>query len=122
VIKDFIKALQSMLAEGANVTTPFANYFTSIRGVFDGAQDVYDPSRHQLTPIVNPGKKIRAFYRSSVTTQKNLTIDVGPVLVTFEDSFTGEINSVLSRGSIGKLIGSKLNFDPEDEQHGVLIH
>lgn len=34
VLEDFQGALESLLAEGANINLPFANYSTSIKGVF----------------------------------------------------------------------------------------
>jgi hypothetical protein len=121
VMEDFEGALESLLAEGANVTTPFANFSTSIRGVFDGATDSFDPSRHQITLIVHPGKNVRAYFKQNVSPQKEEKADKGPNLIDFVDNNSGEHNSILTPGGLGTLIGNRLSYDPEDQNQGVFF-
>jgi hypothetical protein len=119
VMEDFQGALESMLSEGVNVNTPFANFSSSIRGVFDGATDSYDQTRHQIMSILQPGKRIRAFYRSGISTQKEEAQTKEPNPVDYIDNNSGERNSVITPGGMATLIGNRLSYDPEDAQQGV---
>jgi hypothetical protein len=59
VLEDYHSAIENMVLEGMNVNTPGANYSVSIKGIFDGQADTYDPSRHQVSPSTNPGRRFR---------------------------------------------------------------
>ncbi len=58
VIEDFTTAVIYLVLDGKNVNTPLANFGAGIKGVFDGKDDAFDPSRHQLRGTVSAGKKI----------------------------------------------------------------
>ena len=60
MLEDYHSAIENLVLEGMNVNTPLANLGASIKGVFDGQADSYDPARHQLTATVSPGKRFRA--------------------------------------------------------------
>jgi hypothetical protein len=119
VFTDFQDTLQSLLAEGAFITTPFANFSSSIRGVFMGAVDDYDSARHQITVNLNAGAELRRFMRENVSAQKQEPTFTGPKPLQFIDSNTGENNSVVTAGGLGILIGNRLNFDQSDPKQGI---
>lgn len=121
VLEDFQGALESLLAEGANVTLPFANYSASIKGVFKDQTDTFDPARHQITMNLTPGKAIRDFLRSKVTVQKQETTVNAPNIVTFEDVSSGESKSLVTAGGFGKIVGHRLKFDPAVPEDGIFF-
>lgn len=59
VMEEFQRALIALLSEGYSVATLFAVFSSSIRGVFNGVSDTFDPARHNLVPNVNPGKRLK---------------------------------------------------------------
>lgn len=121
VLEDFERALEGLLLEGVNVNLPFANFSSSIKGVFDSASDSFDATRHQVVPVVNPGRELRAVYRQGVSVQKQETVAVAPSLIDFIDLNTNERNSVLTPGGLGQISGNRLKFDPSDEQQGIFF-
>ena len=54
VLADYHTAIENLVLEGLNVNTPLANYGASIKGIFDGPADSYDPSRHQVAGTARP--------------------------------------------------------------------
>ncbi len=70
VIDDFNSAVETLLQQGATIVTPIVSFRPSIRGVFDGVDDAYDPSRHQIMVNLNPGKRLRSYLNGNITTQK----------------------------------------------------
>lgn len=80
VMSDFQGTLQGLLQDGANVITPFANFSASIRGVFNGAADSFDPSRHQISVNINAGVELRNFFREHISSQKEESKFIGPIL------------------------------------------
>ena len=119
VMSDFQGAIQSLMQEGANVTTPFANFSTSIRGVFLGATDNYDPTRHHISTNLQPGNELRRFMKGNVTAQKEEGRFTGPKPLQFIDSNSGENNSIVTAGGLGILVGNRLSFDPADPEQGI---
>ena len=70
VLAYFQEALEAMLIDGACISTPFARFMCSIRGEFRSLEDSFDPARHQLYPVVNPGKKLRVAFREKAQARK----------------------------------------------------
>jgi len=59
VLEDYHTAIENLVLEGVNVNTPGANYRVSIKGVFTGLTDGFDPNRHQVRAIVSAGRRFR---------------------------------------------------------------
>lgn len=121
VLEDFESAVESIIQDGFNVITPFANFRVGIRGVFNGSTDSFDNSRHQILPLINAGKKLKTFCQQNLSPVKSEASIKNPILLEFFDHNTGERNSVLTRGSIGGIIGHRLKFDIEDPQQGIFL-
>ncbi len=112
--------LLQVLQEGYNVTTPTANYRASIKGVFDGPDDSFDPSRHKLEVRVNPGLAVRPSLEkvSVVKTEHNTPL---PHPQVFHDHMSNQDNSVVTPGSGAKIKGYRLKFDQMDPEQGVFF-
>ena len=112
--------LLQVLQEGYNVTTPTANYRASIKGVFDGPDDSFDPSRHKLEVRVNPGLAVRPSLEKVpvVKTEHNTPL---PHPQVFHDHMSNLDNSVVTPGSGAKIKGYRLKFDQMDPEQGVFF-
>jgi hypothetical protein len=118
-LEGYFTAIEAMVLEGMNVNTPSANYSVSIKGVFNGATDSFDASRHQVTATVTPGKRFRAAIKARAQAVKGEAARPMPNPVEFTDMNSGERNSVATPGGMGRLVGSRLKVDPADAAQGV---
>jgi hypothetical protein len=121
VLEDFVRAIENMVLEGTSVNTPLANFGASIKGVFDGQADSYDPNRHQVTATVTPGSRLRAAVRKRAQVVKGEAFKPRPNPLEYTDLNSGERNSVLTPGGLGQVIGHRLKFDPADANQGVFF-
>jgi hypothetical protein len=121
VLQDFQNALLAMLQEGGSVTTPFANFRSSIQGVFKGPADSYDASRHRIMPDVRPGVALKRLYRTGMAASKREGSDKLPAPRDSIDHRTGERNSRVTPGSIFTLQGYRLAFDQNDPEQGIFF-
>ena len=119
VLQDFQTSLQSLIQEGASIKLPFANYSTSIKGVFMGQSDNFDPSRHHIAVNIQVGKELKNFLKTGLTVERQETITPQPNLMEFKDFNSGEVNSTLSINGIGHILGHRLKFDSEVETDGI---
>ncbi len=121
VLEDYHTAIENLVLEGMNVNTPLANFSVSIKGVFDGPTDNFDPSRHQLTPIVSPGSRLRKVLRERGRVEKQETVTPTPNPQVYTDMNSGERNSMLTPGGMGQVVGHRLKFDPSDPEQGIFF-
>ena len=119
VMEDFEHALKSLLIEGSNINLPFANYSASIKGVFKGPADKFDPARHKAAVNVHTGKKIKDFFSKNAVCEKVQAILPTPNLIDFIDLSTGERNSIVTPANMGQILGSRLKFDSEVNEEGI---
>ena len=121
VLEEYHHAIESLLLDGLNVVTPSANYSVSVRGVFNGQADRFDPSRHQVTATVNPGVRLRRAIRERAQVIKQEATRPTPNPLEFTDMNSGERNSLLTPGGIGQVVGHRLKFDPTDANQGIFL-
>ncbi len=119
VMEDFQKALEAFIEEGASIVLPFANYSTSIKGVFEGQDASFDSAKHQVAINVNPGKEIKALTKKRLSVQKQEATVPQPNLAIFTDFNTGEKNSIITPGGMGQILGHRLKFDPAVAEDGI---
>lgn len=116
----FYDTILQVLQEGYNVTTPTANYRASIKGVFDGPDDSFDPSRHKLEVRVNPGLAVRPSLEKVPVVKTEHTTPL-PHPQVFHDHMSNLDNSVVTPGSGAKIKGYRLKFDQTDPEQGVFF-
>lgn len=58
VIHSLETAVIKLLRSGHSITTPLANYKPDINGIFNNADDRFDPKRHELKVNNTPGKLV----------------------------------------------------------------
>jgi hypothetical protein len=121
VLEDYYAAIENLVLEGLNVNTPGANYGASIKGVFDGRDDAYDAARHQVEGAVSPGRRFRKCVRERARVSKLEQIRPKPNPTDYYDIVTGQRNSVLTPGAMGRVVGHRLKFDAEDPAQGIFF-
>ena len=109
-----------IIAEGDAVNTPLFNAQPSISGVFDGAGDSFDSSRHQIKINLSAGTALRQSI-GKVRTKKITVADVVPIINEVKDMVTGSVNEQLKRNSVVQITGGRLKFFPEDAENGVFL-
>jgi hypothetical protein len=121
VIESTLVAVKDLLIEGANVNLPFANFSCSIKGTFNGPEDTFDPSRHQIVINVSATKELRDVIRQDVSVSKQEMMVPTPNLVEYMDFNTGERNSVVTPSGMAQISGNRLQFDATDPEQGIFF-
>jgi hypothetical protein len=121
VIENTLVAVKDLLIEGANVNLPFANFSCSIKGTFNGPEDTFDPSRHQIVINVSATKELRDVIRQDVSVSKQEMMVPTPNLVEYMDFNTGERNSVVTPSGMAQISGNRLQFDATDPEQGIFF-
>jgi hypothetical protein len=121
VIENTLVAVTGLLVEGANVNLPFANFSCSIKGTFNGPEDTFDPSRHQIVINITTTKELRDAVLQSVTVSKQETVVPTPNLVEYMDFNTGERNSIVTPSGMAQISGNRLQFDSTDPEQGIFF-
>jgi hypothetical protein len=121
VLDNYYTAVQGLLLEGFNVVTPGANYRASVKGSFDGQSDSFSPSRNAVEVTINPGLKLRRAIRERASVQKQEANERRPNLVDYLDLNSGELNSLVTPGGMGQVVGYRLKFDPADPTQGLFF-
>lgn len=114
----FTAEVESILKEGGSVLTPLFNAQCSIAGRFTGAEDYFFRNRHRVRINLTPGSRLKAL-AGEIKTQKTESKMPRPLINSFTNMLSGEINSGLNPGGPAILKGARLNFDPNDPEQGV---
>jgi hypothetical protein len=122
VLEDFFSAVERFLIEGRNVNTPLASFRVSIKGLFNGLNDAFDPTRHRIVPRVSPGPRLRKVVDSRAEALKQEEAGKrSPRPNEYVDVNTGAHDSTLTSGGMGQILGHRLSFDPADPQQGIFF-
>ena len=116
----YTETICSLLEEGFQINTPLINTSMSISGVFDGATDSFDSSRHNVNINITPGTKLKETL-AKVKTQKVEAASTDPFITEVKDIVSGKVNESLTKGGILQAVGARLKFDNSDEAQGVFL-
>lgn len=116
----FFEVVNEEVQEGNHVNLPIANLKPGISGEFYGSSDQFDSSRHKIKATASIGSVTKKIMKEVVTEKitKPLTV---PILTAFKDVHTQNLNSVISPGSIGQIIGNHLKYNPENANEGIFF-
>lgn len=109
-----------LIADGCNLNTPLMNTSLSIGGVFSGAGDSFDASRHTVKLNVAPGVLLREA-AGRVRVEKTEAASTDPYITVVRDVVSGEVNGTLTLGGILEATGSRLKYDAADTQQGLFL-
>ena len=116
----YTETICSLLEEGFQINTPLINTSMSISGVFDGATDSFDSSRHNVNINITPGTKLKETL-AKVKTQNVEAASTDPFVTEVKDIVSGKVNESLTKGGILQAVGARLKFDNSDEAQGVFL-
>lgn len=114
------EVVAGILADGGSVNTPLFNSSFSITGVFKGAADFFDRTRHAIHVHLMPGTKLKEAIRH-VKTEKVQAVQTTPNITEVTDIVSGKINTTLTPSGILQAVGSRLKFDAADNEQGVFL-
>ena len=106
-----------IVEEGGTLNTPLINTAFSISGVFEGADDSFDGKRHSLNLNINAGTALKEAL-TKVKASKVETASTDPYITAVTDKLNGSTDTI-KIGSVMEILGSRLKFDPADEEQGV---
>jgi hypothetical protein len=121
VLEGYYTAIESLLLDGKNVTTPNANYRLSITGLFDTSTDRFDPNKHQVVPRVSAGRRLRRTIKRRARAARKVAITPMPHPLEYTDLNSGAVNGLLSPGGLGRLLGYRLRFEASDPAQGIIF-
>lgn len=121
VLNDRDEVVRAMLLDGDRVNTPLVSLSVSIKGVFNGPGDSFDPSRHQFNVIATPKRDLETWVQKNAQSQKVEADRPEPMPQRFIDITTGELNSLITAGSVVNIEGRRLKFDADDPEQGVFF-
>lgn len=116
----FFEVVTQQVQDGNHVNTPIVNLKPGISGGFNGSTDHFDSLRHKIKATASIGPAIKRMMEKAVTEKitKPLTL---PILTAFKDIQTQNVNSVVSPGGIGQIVGSHLKYNPENPTEGIFF-
>ena len=122
VLEDTIKACEALLLEGYSVNLGgLVRLQPSIKGVFNGPNDKFDPARHKIDVGATPGQRVRDKVRAEAKVKKDETILPAPVLISFQDVISHTTDTTATLNGIGTIIGHRLKFDPNQPDEGIFF-
>lgn len=120
VLKMEREVICEQAAMGNNITTPIFNLSMSIKGVFTGIDDSYDPARHSIKLNLAPGIDLRKTV-ASIKTQKVRPGKICPIIDQFVDAAQSSVNDLVSPGGLATLRGNNLKYDAADPVQGIFF-
>ena len=108
------------LTDGYNVVTDTVNYSASIRGTFPQYDTPFRRDRHSVRPVVQPGKRLRATLQEAAVIRLEPTTR-NPLPQSLYDASSNTINNLLTPGSMARLNGRRLKYDPTDPTQGIFF-
>jgi hypothetical protein len=122
VLTAWYEAIENTLKDGKGVKTKFIEIRPAIKGVFEGSDAKFDPTKHYVVFNV----LVRDYIREIAKLLKVQKVRVGeraPMIRKFVDTVSKRHDGVISNGKVGELSGKFLKCDPNDQEQGVfLIH
>lgn len=120
VIEEYEAIIAKFIADGDRVNTDLMRVSCSISGVFEGTDDQFDSSRHQVNLNFSAGPRLQEATEDTVT-EKVRGKQRRPRIRNVEDHGSGTNNSTLTPGDAINITGSMLKHDPNDKQQGVFL-
>lgn len=121
VLTDYRDVITDLVAKGYWVTTSLVTFSTSVRGHFQGSKDLYNPGRHRLMVRAKVTKRLQHTVRQRARLTKKGAKSLQPLLIEYRDYASGTRDSTLTCGGLGRILGRRLKFDPDDPEQGIFF-
>jgi hypothetical protein len=120
VLMLFFEVVTDEVAVGNSVNLPLVNIRPGISGVFTSITDSFDSSRHVKKANATAGILLNQ-KMNVATVEKVAQSQPSPVLIQFLDVNTQNVNSILTVGGIGQIVGEELKFNPDNPLEGIFF-
>jgi hypothetical protein len=120
VLEVYREVIVDLVADGCAITSPLFNVAPSISGVFDGAADTYDATRHKTRINIHAGLALREAVKRIKPTKVQVPEPI-PYITEVKDVSSGTVNEVLTPGGIVQLRGSRLKFLADVDTNGIFL-
>jgi hypothetical protein len=120
VLKVFFEVVTDEVCDGNSVNLPLVNIRPGISGVFASVTDSFDPSRHLRKANLTSGTQLMQ-RMAAATVTKISQPTAAPSLIEFLDITTQAVNSILTPGGIGQIVGEELKFSPGSALEGIFV-
>ena len=120
VLQIYGEVCASVIADGAALNTPLMNTALSISGVFNGASDSFDKKRHAVNLNITAGTLLRSAL-SKIKCEKTGTASTDPYISEVKDVVSDTVNTLLTKGAVVQITGSRLKFDQKDSSQGIFF-
>lgn len=120
VVNELIKSIEFWVEEGHSINTPLFNLAPSISGVFEEANEDFDPGKHKINLNLTTGTRLKAL-------QERLRVEridgtaLLPKINHFKDISSKTHSSIATSGKPALIKGSRLRFNEEDVQQGIFL-
>jgi DNA-binding domain/Domain of unknown function (DUF4469) with IG-like fold len=120
VLRLFFEVVSDEIAEGNNIILPLVNIRPAVNGVFKGATDSFDPSRHIKKATFSAGTMITKKVIAAKVEKIVQPISI-PTLIEYTDINSGTTNSIVTPGGIGQIMGEELKYNPTNASEGIFF-
>ena len=120
VLNNFFEVAGSITASGETINTDLFKTGLSISGVFDGAGDTFDKSRHSIRVNTNAGKVLKDAL-AKIQVEKTTAPESIPYILEVKDSVSGSVNDQITSAGVLEITGSLLKIDGDHAANGVYL-
>ncbi|MCB0212710.1 MAG: DUF4469 domain-containing protein [Anaerolineae bacterium] len=109
------------LLEGKQVNTGLILFTASIKGVFNGEDDVYNSTRHKLVLRVRPTAAFKEKIKVGARFKKVPASEPTPVVNIYRNLYNLGADTLLSPTHTAQVKGRNLLFDRSDARQGIFL-
>ena len=110
-------AVKEFLSDGGSINTELFKASTSVKGTFNGLDDGFDKSRHQIRLNMRPGPLLMDIPGKLAT--KKIYPGLKTVIHSVTDVMSGKVNGNLTPGKSLKISGQRLKIYGADPSCGL---
>ena len=118
VLNAFFEVIARITAAGGAIHTELLRTRLSVSGVFEGAADRFDPSRHRIHLHLHAGSLLQAATRQ-LGVEKVALAPIVPHILEVKDAASGAVNQTLTSGGVVEISGSRLKIVGDAPHNGV---
>jgi hypothetical protein len=120
VMEEYAASIEQLLKDGFSINTPLFNLALSVKGVFYGPEENFNPAVHSVQINISAGTRLNSIGKQ-VTVERVKGSSPKPDPEYLYDLGSDTRNQALTPGNIAQVRGSRLKFDPADPQQGIYL-
>lgn len=117
-----VHTVSALVADGHRVNVAgLAHFFPVMSGKFKGAEDEFDPKRHELGVAAAVGLRLVEEVQAKAVLEKQKPADQVPIPTYYKETGTRTESGKVIPGNIGTLHGRRLAFNRQKNDEGVFF-